>query len=112
MTEQYGSDGRIKGKFYESELLRLQDELVSLQDWIKAQGLRVAVIFEGRDAAGKGGVIKRITQRLNARIVKVVALGSPRSARRASGTFSATCLICRLPARWFCSIGAGTTGRA
>ena len=77
MTEQYRPDGRMKKKHYQSELLRLQEELVALQDWIKHTGMRVAVIFEGRDAAGKGGVIKRITQRLNARIVKVVALGIP-----------------------------------
>ena len=87
MTEQYGSDGCIKGKFYESELLRLQDELVSLQDWITAQGLRLAVIFEGRDAAWKGAVIKHITQRLNARIVKVVALGIPPESEKSQWYF-------------------------
>jgi len=63
--------------FYEEELARLQLELVKLQEWIKANGLKVVVIFEGRDAAGKGGVIKRITQTLNPRICRVVALGIP-----------------------------------
>ncbi len=87
MTEQYGSDGRIKGKFYDRELLNLQEELVSLQDWIKAEGVRVAVVFEGRDAAGKGGVIKRITQRLNARVVKVVALGIPTEREKSQWYF-------------------------
>lgn len=87
MTERYGSDGRIKKKYYESELLRLQEELVSLQDWIKHTGMRVAIIFEGRDAAGKGGVIKRITQRLNARIVKVVALGIPTEREKSQWYF-------------------------
>lgn len=67
----------IEKQFYHKELERLQRELVSLQRWIKQKGLKVVVIFEGRDAAGKGGVIKRITQRLNPRICRVVALGTP-----------------------------------
>jgi polyphosphate kinase len=62
---------------YERELARLQIELVKLQEWIKSKGLRVVVIFEGRDAAGKGGVIKRITESLNPRFCRVVALGTP-----------------------------------
>jgi len=73
----YTKKGKLKRKFYEEELTRLQEELVKLQYWIKDQGLKVCVIFEGRDAAGKGGVIKRITRRLNPRIVQVVALGKP-----------------------------------
>ena len=73
----YGPDGRITRKSFNRELLRLQEDLVDLQKWIKRKGLRVAVIFEGRDAAGKGGVITRITQRLSHRIVRVVALGIP-----------------------------------
>jgi len=64
-------------KFYEKELQRLQVELVKLQRWIKEKELKVVVLFEGRDAAGKGGVIKRITQTLNPRICRVVALGVP-----------------------------------
>jgi polyphosphate kinase len=64
-------------KFYKTELGRLQIELVRLQDWVKKQGLKVVVIFEGRDAAGKGGVIARITQPLNPRVCRVVALGVP-----------------------------------
>ena len=62
---------------YEAELLKLQIELVKLQEWIKLKGLRVVTIFEGRDAAGKGGTIKRITQHLNPRVVRIVALGVP-----------------------------------
>lgn len=69
--------GPISTKDYERELARLQIELVKLQGWIKEKGLRVVVIFEGRDAAGKGGVIKRITETLNPRIVRVVALPVP-----------------------------------
>ena len=68
---------KIDNKFYEAELAKLQIELVKLQEWIKHAGLKVVVIFEGRDAAGKGGVIKRITQSLNPRVCRVVALGTP-----------------------------------
>jgi polyphosphate kinase 2 len=63
--------------FYEEELKKLQIEQVKLQEWIKHKGLRVVVIFEGRDAAGKGGAIKRITECLNPRVCRVVALGIP-----------------------------------
>ena len=64
-------------KTYEKELARLQIELVKLQEWVKSKGLKVVVIFEGRDAAGKGGVIKRITEPMNPRFARVVALGVP-----------------------------------
>ncbi len=72
-----GKDKGVSKKGYEAELARLQVELIKLQYWIKEQGLRVIVLFEGRDAAGKGGVIKRITESLNPRICRVVALGTP-----------------------------------
>jgi len=62
---------------YEKELSKLHEELVYMQEWVKSEGLKVVVIFEGRDAAGKGGVIKRITEPLNPRVCKVVALGTP-----------------------------------
>jgi polyphosphate kinase 2 len=64
-------------KVYEAELVSLELELIKLQEWIKNQGLKVVVIFEGRDAAGKGGAIKRITQSLNPRVCRVVALAAP-----------------------------------
>ena len=64
-------------KAYDKELTKLQIELVKLQEWIRVKGLKVAVIFEGRDAAGKGGTIKRITERLNPRVCRVVALPAP-----------------------------------
>ncbi len=73
---------KIKLAVYEAELARLQVELVKLQEWIKHQGLRVVVIFEGRDAAGKGGVIKRITESLSPRICRVVALPAPTERER------------------------------
>ncbi len=68
---------KISNSSYEAELSRLQIELVKMQEWIKDQGLRVVVIFEGRDAAGKGGTIKRLTEPLNPRICRVVALPAP-----------------------------------
>ena len=74
---RYKKNGKLKRKYYESELARLQIELVKLQEWVKHEGLKVVVIFEGRDAAGKGGVIKRITESLNPRVAHVVALGTP-----------------------------------
>jgi polyphosphate kinase 2 len=68
---------KLGRKAYDAELARLQVELVKLQEWIKKEGLKVVVLFEGRDAAGKGGTIKRITESLNPRICRVVALGTP-----------------------------------
>ncbi len=68
---------KISNKSYDKELSNLQIELVKLQEWIKQKGLKVVCIFEGRDAAGKGGVIKRITECLNPRVCRVVALGTP-----------------------------------
>jgi polyphosphate kinase 2 len=68
---------RLDKKLYEKELAHLQIELVKLQEWVRHKGLKVVVLFEGRDAAGKGGVIKRITESLNPRIARVVALGTP-----------------------------------
>mgnify|MGYP000737157855 FL=1 len=68
---------QIDRKVYFRELIRLQSELIKLQDWVSHTGERIVVVFEGRDSAGKGGVIKRITQRLNPRICRVVALPAP-----------------------------------
>jgi len=75
--EKYTNRGIIKSKVYEAELARLQVELVKLQMWIKHKGLKIVVIFEGRDAAGKGGTIKRITEPLNPRTCRVAALPAP-----------------------------------
>ena len=82
LVEHLGSDikvdkCKIPNSLYEAELAELQVELVKLQEWVKEQGLKVVVLFEGRDAAGKGGTIKRITEPLNPRICRVVALGTP-----------------------------------
>ncbi len=72
---------------YEAELEKLQVELVRLQEWIKHAGLRVAVIFEGRDAAGKGGTIKRVTEHLNPRVVRIAALATPTERERSEWYF-------------------------
>src|ERR1700712_678603 len=74
-------------RFYFRELLRLQRELIKLQDWIGYKKLKVVVLFEGRDAAGKGGVIKRITQRLNPRVCRVAALPAPSERERTQWYF-------------------------
>jgi polyphosphate kinase len=82
---------------YVEELAYLQLELIKLQEWVRMQGLRVCVIFEGRDAAGKGGVIKRITQSLNPRVCRVVALGTPTERERGQWYFQR--YVAQLPAR-------------
>ena len=68
---------KLKRKEYEKELVRLQAELCKLQDWVKHKGLRVIVVFEGRDGAGKGGTIRAITERVSPRVFRVVALPAP-----------------------------------
>lgn len=79
--------GSIDRRFYFRELLRLQGELIKLQDWVVQEKLKVVVIFEGRDAAGKGGAIKRITQRLNPRVCRVAALPAPSDRERTQWYF-------------------------
>ena len=85
----------IDRNFYFRELLRLQRELVKLQDWVVYRKLKVVVLFEGRDAAGKGGVIKRITQRLNPRICRTVALPAPTERERSQWYFQRYVSTCR-----------------
>ncbi len=75
--EHKEKDGSIKRKKYEKELRRLQAELCKLQDWVKYKGLRVIVVFEGRDAAGKGGTIRALTERVSPRVYRLVALPAP-----------------------------------
>ena len=81
---------------YERELARLQVELVKLQEWVKQEGLRVVILFEGRDAAGKGGAIKRITESLNPRVCRVVALGTPTDREKTQWYFQR--YVTQLPA--------------
>ena len=80
-------DGVIRNRDYVRELRRLQVELVKLQEWVKARGVRAVVIFEGRDAAGKGGVIKRITEAMNPRICHVIALPAPTERQKTQWYF-------------------------
>jgi polyphosphate kinase 2 len=88
---------KVDGKYYEKELARLQVELVKQQEFIRARGLRVVVIFEGRDAAGKGGAIQRITEPLNPRAARVVALAAP--TEREKGQWYFQRYVAHLPAR-------------
>jgi len=78
---------RLPKKAYEKELRRLQEELVKMEDWVAATGARIVVVFEGRDAAGKGGTIKRITQYMNPRITRIVALPKPTERQRTQWYF-------------------------
>ena len=87
---------RLARQQYFRELFRLQGELVKLQDWVQHSRQKVVVIFEGRDAAGKGGVIKRITQRLNPRVVRVAALPAPNDRERTQWYFQR--YVAHLPA--------------
>ena len=93
----YKADGSLRNKFYEAEMLRLQEELVKMQYWVRLNGQRVVIVFEGRDAAGKGGVIKRIVERTNPRVVRVVALGIPTERERSEWYFQ----------RWVAQLPAG-----
>ncbi len=84
---EYDSKGRLKKEIYEKELDRLQAELLKLQYWVKEKKLKVCVLFEGRDAAGKGGVIKRIIEPLNPRLVRIAALPKPTEKERGEWYF-------------------------
>jgi polyphosphate kinase len=86
----------IDRRTYFRELLRLQAELVKLQDWVVHKGLKVVVVFEGRDSAGKGGAIKRITQRINPRVARVVALPAPSDREKTQWYFQR--YVAHLPA--------------
>ncbi|GAA3712167.1 polyphosphate kinase 2 [Gordonia hankookensis] len=81
-AKEHERPAKIPNKVYEAELFRLQTELVTLQEWVRSTGARVVVIFEGRDAAGKGGTIKRITEYLSPRVSRVAALPAPTDRER------------------------------
>ncbi len=88
--------GRLPRKAYQRELLRLQEELVKMAEWVRDSGARVVVIFEGRDAAGKGGTIKRITEYLNPRVARIVALPVPTEREKTQWYFQR--YVAELPA--------------
>ncbi len=81
------AEGRLPRKVYERELFRLQAELVKLQEWVRTEAARVVVVFEGRDAAGKGSAIKRVTQYLNPRVARIAALPAPTDRERTQWYF-------------------------
>src|SRR5579859_3107179 len=87
---------RVPARVYEKELFRLQAELVKVQEWVRAEQARIVVIFEGRDAAGKGSTIKRVAQYLNPRIAQITALPAPTERERTEWYFQR--YITRLPA--------------
>ncbi|PPK69001.1 polyphosphate kinase 2 [Actinokineospora auranticolor] len=89
-------NGRVPREAYERELLRLQGELVRMQEWVKASGTRLVVVFEGRDAAGKGGTIKRVAEHLNPRVCRIVALPTPTERERTQWYFQR--YVAHLPA--------------
>ena len=97
---------------YEAELFRLQAELVKMQEWVQAEGQRLVVVFEGRDAAGKGGTIKRITQYLNPRVARIAALPAPTERERTQWYFQRYIEHLPAPARSCSSTAPGTTGPA
>ncbi|MFT7366054.1 MAG: polyphosphate kinase 2 [Marinobacter psychrophilus] len=94
--DAYDKHGILKKEIYEKELARLEEELAKLQRTITDEGLRIVVLFEGRDAAGKGGTIKRITEKTNPRVVRTVALGKPSDRERSQWYFQR--YVAHLPA--------------
>jgi polyphosphate kinase len=87
VAEDHEGTAKVPRKLYEKELERLQAELVLMQEWVRTTGARVAVIFEGRDAAGKGSTIKRVTEFLNPRVARIVALPTPTDRERTQWYF-------------------------
>ena len=94
--EAQSAPARVPKKAYEAELLRLQSELVAMQEWTRREGARIVVVFEGRDAAGKGGTIQRIAQYLNPRMARIAALPAPSSRERGQWYFQR--YVAHLPA--------------
>jgi polyphosphate kinase 2 (PPK2 family) len=105
-------DAKLAKKEYEAELFKLQVELVKLQDWAKHSGARIVIIFEGRDAAGKGGIIKRIMERVSPRVFRLVALPAPTKDKRPRCTCNATLNNYPRAVKSSSSTGAGTTAQA
>ena len=91
-----GTNARLPRKVYEAELARLQAELVKLQEWVRVEGVRLVVVFEGRDAAGKGSAIKRVTEYLNPRVARIAALPAPSDRERTEWYFQR--YVAELPA--------------
>ena len=109
-VEALDASGKISRKQFEEELAKLQVELTRLQTWVKDKGARVIVVFEGRDTAGKGGVISRITERTSPRVFRHVALPAPPTARRPKSTSNATSRNSQRRARSSSLTARGTIG--
>ena len=101
----------LSNKDYAKQLKRLHIELVRLQEWVKHKGLKVCIVFEGRDGAGKGGTIKAITDRVSPRVFRVVALPAPTERQKTQMYLQRYIRICRPPARSSSSTAAGTTAQ-
>ena len=110
LIEAPDASGKISPKQFEEELAKLQVELTRLQTWVKDKGASVIVVFEGRDTAGKGGVISRITARTSPRVFRHVALPAPSDRRRAKSISNATSRNSQRRARSYSSTARGTTG--
>src|SRR3954447_10328126 len=91
-----GTSSKLSSSVYEAELFRLQAEMVTMQEWVRDTGQRIVVVFEGRDAAGKGGTIKRITQYLSPRVARIAALPAPTERERTQWYFQR--YVAQLPA--------------
>jgi polyphosphate kinase 2 (PPK2 family) len=104
------ANGKMKQKVYEKELHKLQLELCRLQDWVKETGERIIILFEGRDAAGKGGTIKAINERVNPRVFRVVALAAP-SDRKKTQIASALLGVVPQGRRFVTLLNWGAAGR-
>jgi polyphosphate kinase 2 (PPK2 family) len=90
----------MKTRAYEAEMTRLHGELVALQEWVKSSGTKIVIVFEGRDTAGKGGTIKRITERVSPRVFRIAALPARRRASSPRCTSSAISRTSPPPVRW------------
>ena len=112
MTADNSNSKKMKRKEYEKQLQKLQVELCRLQDWVKAEGAKIIIVFEGRDAAGKGGTIKAIAERVSPRVFRVVALPAPSDREKSQMYISVTWRTFPPPARSSSSTEVGTTGQA
>jgi len=108
-VEKTGSRNRLSNKDYARELRKLQTKLVGMQEWVRASGAKLVIVFEDRDAAGKGGVIHRLMERVSPRVFRHVALPAPTEREKSQLYAQRYIKECRRPAKSQFSIAAGTT---
>ena len=111
-TGEFPYKNRLGSKAYEEEMEELNVELLKAQNWIKESSERIALVFEGRDAAGKGGTIKRFMEHLNPRGARIAALEKPSERERAQWYFQRDISTCSPGAKWCSSIAPGTSAQA